>query len=362
MPEATSTQSPTPSTVNTSTRTVEDPVEESDVTISTRADGCLPVTVINKMLMPADKCATIISDSFCERVDPEGYCWAAVSDNIKEFYWDEFKKNCFWEEQDNKKVRTAWKTKASVAYSQYVFNMRNPKRNKNKKKPTHVSENVWASWWLKWNSDDFKKISDQNKVNRRNGVPDAPARPTHTSGSASHLKIASKLKRSLGYEPAHSEFFLYTHTTNHDGENFINDKDREIHAAYLEKRKELQAIGDDVDDNAIFYDVVGGHDKKRRLYGFGSYGKVIPSNKGSNDTYYTPETNAMKELSEKNAELAQMKELAKAQKEQNEELKEILKTQAEQLKTQNEQSTSKIEDLEKKLQIFFDSLKDNSTK
>ncbi|KAI3767168.1 hypothetical protein L2E82_17255 [Cichorium intybus] len=69
------------------------------------------------LLMPADKCATIINDSFCERVDPEGYCWAAVSDNIKEFYWDEFKKNCFWEEQDNKKVRTAWKTKASVAYS-----------------------------------------------------------------------------------------------------------------------------------------------------------------------------------------------------------------------------------------------------
>ncbi|KAI3752027.1 hypothetical protein L2E82_23127 [Cichorium intybus] len=108
MREATTTQSPTPTTVNTSTRTVEDHVEdhveESDVTISTRADGRLIVIVINKMFMPADKCATIISDSFCERVDPEGYRWAAVSDNIKEFYWDEFKKNCFWEEQDNKKI------------------------------------------------------------------------------------------------------------------------------------------------------------------------------------------------------------------------------------------------------------------
>ncbi|KAI3767023.1 hypothetical protein L2E82_17104 [Cichorium intybus] len=38
---------------------------------------------------------------------------------------------------------------------------------------------------------------------KRNGVPDASACPTHTSGSASHLKIASKLKRSLGCEPAH---------------------------------------------------------------------------------------------------------------------------------------------------------------
>ena len=87
----------------------------------------------------------------------------------------------------------AWKTKASLSYSQYVFNMRNPKRNKTNKKPSHVTEEVWASWKEKWNSEDFKKISSQNKVNRRNGVPDAPARPTHTSGSASHLKIASKL-------------------------------------------------------------------------------------------------------------------------------------------------------------------------
>lgn len=71
--------------------------------------------------------------------------------------------------------------------------MRAPKRNPNGKKPNHVPANVWVSWKLKWNSEDFKNKSDQNKVNRRNGVPDGPARPTHTSGSSSHLKIASDL-------------------------------------------------------------------------------------------------------------------------------------------------------------------------
>ena len=74
-----------------------------------------------------------------------------------------------------------------------------------------------------------------------------------------------------------------------------------MQASYLEKREELEAIREDVDDDSIFYEVLGGHDRKRRLYGFGSYGKVIPSKKGSNDTYYTPETNASKELAEKNA-------------------------------------------------------------
>ncbi|KAI3754114.1 hypothetical protein L2E82_26273 [Cichorium intybus] len=61
------------------------------------------VEIPYRRLMPTDKCATMISDSFCERVDLEGYRWTAVSDNIKEFYWDEFKENFFWEEQDNKK-------------------------------------------------------------------------------------------------------------------------------------------------------------------------------------------------------------------------------------------------------------------
>ena len=84
---------------------------------------------------------------------------------------------------------------------------------------------------------------------------------------------------------------------------------------------------------------------------------MIPSKKCSNDTYYTPKTNASKELADKNAELAQMKKLVTAQKEQNKELKELVKIQADQLKTQNEQSNSKIDKLEQQLQQFFDSLK-----
>ena len=88
---------------------------------------------------------------------------------------------------------------------------------------------------------------------------------------------------------------------------------------------------------------------------------MIPSKEGSDDTYYTPETNANKELAEKNAELAQMKELVTAQKEQNDQLQELLKMQADQLKTQNEESNSKINNLERQLQSFFESFKNNTT-
>ncbi|KAL4570572.1 hypothetical protein LXL04_026229 [Taraxacum kok-saghyz] len=114
-------------------------------------------------------------------------------------------------------------------------------------------------------------------------------------------------------------------------------KKLKLKASYLEKREELKATGEYVDDDSIFYEVVG-----------------VMTEKGG------CMTNADKELAEINAELAQVKELVTAQKEQNEELKVLVKMQADQLKTQNEQNTSKI-DKHEQLQQFFDNLKEKRT-
>ena len=38
-------------------------------------------------------------------------------------------------------------------------------------------------------------------------------------------------KRKLGEEPSHCDLFLYTHTTNHDLQNFPNTKDRLIYVS-----------------------------------------------------------------------------------------------------------------------------------
>lgn len=40
-------------------------------------------------------------------------------------------------------------------------------------------------------------------------------------------------KRKLGCDPAHSKLFLYTHTKNHDGVTFTNEKDRQIHVIFI---------------------------------------------------------------------------------------------------------------------------------
>nr|KAJ0217522.1 hypothetical protein LSAT_V11C300156140 [Lactuca sativa] len=54
---------------------------------------------------------------------------------------------------------------------------------------------------------------------------------------------------------------------------------------FMERRDHLEAIGEEIDEDKLFYDVVGGHDRKKRLYGFGSYGKHIRSSKGSSEVH-----------------------------------------------------------------------------
>ncbi|KAL7583428.1 hypothetical protein Lser_V15G41516 [Lactuca serriola] len=140
--------------------------------------------------------------------------------------------------------------------------MRNPKRNKHGFKPAHIGQEVWNSWQLKWNTEEYKLKSKQHKKNRCNGVADGVAKLTHNDGSACHLKIASDLNRKLGHEPPHSELFMYTHTKNHDGVTFTNEKDRQIRVAYTEKREELEAEGVEFEEDKLIYAIVGGHDKK----------------------------------------------------------------------------------------------------
>ena len=63
-------------------------------------------------------------------------------------------------------------------------------RNPTHEKPSHIEQQVWNAWNAIWSSDEFKKKSEQNKINRRKGVVGGKAPPTHNGGSASHKQIA----------------------------------------------------------------------------------------------------------------------------------------------------------------------------
>nr|KAJ0221075.1 hypothetical protein LSAT_V11C200076580 [Lactuca sativa] len=235
--------------------------------------------------------------------DLNGYSWATLSNKTKLFYWDEFHKKCHWDDAKTSLVQACWENKAKERYRQYIYNI----------------SSKWKMSTLKKTVNITSEKSEQNKKNRRRCVADGQALSTHTGGSASHSKIASDLKKLWGHDPAHHELFLYTHTKNHNGVTFLVDKAKKIHDDFMEKCDRLEAIGEEIDEDKLFYDVVGGHDRKKRLYGFGSYGKRIRSSKGSSEMHREQyeDNNA-----ETKVEIENLKKLVETQREKYEDIQQ----------------------------------------
>nr|KAJ0204553.1 hypothetical protein LSAT_V11C500247400 [Lactuca sativa] len=76
---------------------------------------------------------------------------------------------------------------------------------------------------------------------------------------------------------------------------------------------------DEIDEDKLFYDVVGGHDRKKRLHGFGSYGKGIRSSKAFSEIHREQyeDNNA-----ETKVEIENLKKLVETQREQYEDIQQ----------------------------------------
>nr|GMC91741.1 uncharacterized protein LOC109155304 [Ipomoea batatas] len=94
----------------------------------------------------------------------------------------------------------------------------------------------------------------------------------------------NNMEGQLGHYPSYYELFKHTHTKQHDGQTFIVEKAKQIHEQVESQRELLTQNGEQVDDNQLYYDAVGGHDKKRRIYGLGSYGCSVVNGQSSDNT------------------------------------------------------------------------------
>ncbi|KAK1364304.1 hypothetical protein POM88_039865 [Heracleum sosnowskyi] len=177
-------------------------------------DGRLKVEIIRGVLQPSGKCSSMTSGIMYERLEPRGFTWKEVSEETKKFYFEEFK----------------------------------------------IED---------WKSPEFQAKSKIKKSNRMGGVDgDGPYPPTHTGGSKSHSSyvayLAEKYKRKLNANDVYS----YVHTKDHDEKTWVDEKSANV----FEKLKTLRAersqpiegssIPQPVDENQLFYEAVGGRNKK----------------------------------------------------------------------------------------------------
>ncbi|XP_050205029.1 uncharacterized protein LOC126655067 [Mercurialis annua] len=174
-------------------------------------------------------------------------------------------------------IQTNWKKLALVHYNKTLHKWR---KNWKKKEeiPQGVKDDVWATWLIKWESEDWKKKSEKarkNRLSKSGGSGTGIAR--HTGGFKSILEHTKSMEIENGGEVDPWEVHKKLHKRK-DGKfvdsksSTINDK-MEIAIAIASQLNEDGSMPV-VDIRSIYYDVVGGENKKR-VYGLGSQASVF---------------------------------------------------------------------------------------
>ncbi|XP_021757536.1 uncharacterized protein LOC110722582 [Chenopodium quinoa] len=122
------------------------------------------------------------------------------------------------------------------------------------------------------NDDTYKKRSEQNKKNRRGGSLDNVVEPTHYQGSISAVQHAKRMAtKNKGQLPTAHELFMKTHFKEVPGKGMVpaNVKSKNIAESYQKKVEEATTQGIKKSPNELYWETVGGRNKKGRVGGLG---------------------------------------------------------------------------------------------
>ncbi|XP_065870446.1 uncharacterized protein [Euphorbia lathyris] len=227
--------------------------------------GRIELTLSGDVILPSDKSSRAIRKIFEKKLDVEGAKWKMVSQETKEFYFQEFKKCFFWDQAIDPMVKHAWHKKAAMRYSDLLSETKSKGV-----RPAFIPHDVWKRWLELWSDPAYVRMSQQNKLNRRKGE-DGPAGACHTGGSVPHLEHRKRLAEQLGRDPTPHELFVYTHTRKHDGQSFVDQRAKEVHERVESIREQMTQNSSTVDESKVFYEAAGGK-RRSRVYGLGSEG------------------------------------------------------------------------------------------
>ncbi|XP_049386855.1 uncharacterized protein LOC125851107 [Solanum stenotomum] len=163
-----------------------------------------------------------ICESFKSELDPNGINWKSVSQEIKDFYRGEFKKQFYWNTSIDSQVKILWRKKAMRRYSDFISCIK-----KEAIRPKYVPEETWESWMRFWKDP---KVIEKSKINSKNrcGGQNVVAKGTHTGGSITIGEHRKRLAIEKGRDPTPIELHLHVHTHGHDGKSFVGERARNV--------------------------------------------------------------------------------------------------------------------------------------
>ncbi|XP_021624973.1 uncharacterized protein LOC110624161 [Manihot esculenta] len=210
------------------------------------------ISLVNSIMQPSDPIARRITLIFKEKLVADGFCWKNVLEEVKEFYWQEFKKHFLWDEAIEQLMKIAWRKKVVERYRSLMCSIRN-----GKEKRLSLTEGVMDAWQSTWGATEYqnkcKKFSN-NRKSETGGQSVGPSR--HCGGSISQYRHQQQMDRFLTLKEQASQ---------------INNDSTEASR---------------IDEAQLYFEAVGG-EKKRRVYGLGSQASVFFPNKSFASTSFT---------------------------------------------------------------------------
>ncbi|WCJ40278.1 DNA-binding bromodomain-containing protein [Euphorbia peplus] len=276
--------------------------------------GRTELTLCGDVMLPSDQCSRSIRKIMETKVDVDGAKWKTVSQETKKYYFQEFKKQYFWDEEIDDMVKRAWKKKTAKRYSDMLSEIRNKGV-----RPAFLPMGVWKRWLEVWSDPEYIQMSEQKKLNRRKGG-NGPAEGCHTGGSVPHLKHRQVLAEKLGRDPTPHELFVHTHTRKHDGRSFVDKRAEEVNKRVETLREQMTQNSSTVDESQVFYEATGGKHRSR-VYGLGSEGKDYYNNSSFKVSSTFSSRNQSAELQKK---LQELQEQQHATEERHEERYNLL--------------------------------------
>ncbi|XP_021748195.1 uncharacterized protein LOC110714039 [Chenopodium quinoa] len=133
----------------------------------------------------------------------------------------------------------------------------------------------------------YKKRSAQNKKNRRGDSMENAIEATHYQGSMSAVQHAKRMAtKNKGQLPTAHELFLKTHFKEVFGKGTVptNTKAQHIAEAYQKKVEEASTQEIRKSPNELYWETVGGRNKKGRVKGLGQGVELYYGNRKGSDS------------------------------------------------------------------------------
>nr|XP_016478538.1 PREDICTED: uncharacterized protein LOC107799910 [Nicotiana tabacum] len=170
---------PSPNTPNQSNTIGEGTSSQSNIIGETECSNTRRprtlITISPTGLEPLYECSEFITKSLKNELDPNGFNWKNISNELKKFYFGEFKKAFYWDSSIDSAVQTQWERRAAKRYSDFVSKLK-----ANMVQPDTIPNNVWESW-LRLRKDP--KCVEKSEINAKTFCGGSKiATGTHTYG------------------------------------------------------------------------------------------------------------------------------------------------------------------------------------